>query len=762
MKRRFNRAYALLLCILLLLGTAPAAGLAGIADVLSVTAAAETYSGECGYSKTDETSSDVIWTLHSESGVLTISGTGDMNNYDYFHMRAPWYSVRMLIKSVMIGNGVTTVGDYAFYFCENLESVSLPNGICYIGAHAFSNCERLESVKIPGSVTSIGEDAFSGCTSLANVELSGGLRDIGGGAFSHSGLTSITIPDSVTDVGDYAFKYCNDLKNAVLSKNMMSFAMLFYNCENLESVVLPDGLKVIDFEAFCGCESLSDVVIPDSVTLIRELAFDDCKALKKMNIPKGVADIEVDAFYNCPALSEFSVHEDNKHFCADEYGVLYDIEKTTLIQYPIGNVRSAYTIPDTVITVSTDAFARCKALSSVTIGNLVESIGEAAFNQCSQLSQVKMGKSVKTIEPWAFSECSNLESLTLPNSLTSIGDDAFFGSGLMCVILPDSIMHIGISAFFGCYKLEYAHIPSSIKTISADIIEDPFYKCEKLLFICSDSAESSAKLYADQKGIEFRVCEGHEPPHIHEYSSVVTTEPTCAKTGVRTYTCAECGDSYTETIDKLPHTPQIVTEPATCTAEGKQYEICAVCSETLSEITVLQKTDHTPAAAVKENETPATCTEAGKYDEVVYCKDCGTEMSRKTVDVKALGHSFTNYVYNNDATTEKDGTKTAKCDRCDETDTVTAPGTKIVPTVAIRSYTQSKTVDYRTTITFSAEVTNPVSGAAVHWFINGQDKGAADTYTEKEAKATYTVQTKYIKDGKVLAESETETVNVKT
>ena len=82
--------------------------------------------------------------------------------------------------------------------------------------------------------------------------------------------------------------------------------------------------------------------------------------------------------------------------------------------------------------------------------------------------------------------------------------------------------------------------------------------------------------------------------------------------------------------------------------------------------------------------------------------------------------------------------------------------------VVIRNYTQSKTVDYRTTITFTAEVTNPVSGAAVHWYINGQDKGAADTYTEKEAKATYTVQTKYIKDGTVLAESETETVNVKT
>ena len=307
---------------------------------------------------------------------------------------------------------------------------------------------------------------------------------------------------------------------------------------------------------------------------------------------------------------------------------------------------------------------------------------------------------------------------------------------------------------------------------------------------------SSATCTAE--GIETRTCTNckiteirYTPTVAHQYDETQGVAATCTEKGTATYTCVICGVSYSEEIDALGHNFGVwvqdgdnhvrsclrceeketathvwgdaVVIPATCQTKGTITYTCTECGAVKNEI--IPETNHQCGASVKENETYATCTEAGKYEMVSYCEYCGIELSREAFDVAALGHSFTNYVYNNDATTECDGTKTAQCDRCDVTDTITAPGTKIEnpPVISIHNWVESRTIDYRTTITFSADpIQNPVDGASVHWFINGQDKGASDTYTEKEAKATFTVQAKYMKGNTILAESEIETVNVKT
>ena len=144
---------------------------------------------------------------------------------------------------------------------------------------------------------------------------------------------------------------------------------------------------------------------------------------------------------------------------------------------------------------------------------------------------------------------------------------------------------------------------------------------------------------------------------------------------------------------------------------------------------------------------------------IVYRGTCG-ENVQFTLDLHEFGACPTwnasNLYLNDSLLTDAVIPETVK-------NTVTAFGTKMQPSaVTIRNFSANKTVDYRATVTFTSDVTNGVSGGAVHWFINGQDKGTGDTYTEKEAKASYTVQAKYMKDGKVLAESDTETVNVKT
>ena len=276
--------------------------------------------------------------------------------------------------------------------------------------------------------------------------------------------------------------------------------------------------------------------------------------------------------------------------------------------------------------------------------------------------------------------------------------------------------------------------------------------------------------------------------HTHEYTSVVTP-PTCTEKGYTTYTCSRCGDSYTEDIETIPHTEKTVRTEPTCTAKGEEYTVCAVCDKRLSETQEIPALGHdydstvTPPTCTEKGYTTYTCSMCGdsytadeteaaghKYDSVVTlptctekgyttytCSACGD--SYKSDETEALGHSFGAWVVVKEATQTEAGQKRRECSACDAFETLPIP---MLPTVAVRNFQSSRTVDYRTTITFAAVVNSPVDGAEVHWFVDGKDMGTGDTYTVKEAKKTFTVQAKYMQDGKTLAESETETVSVKT
>ena len=136
-------------------------------------------SGSCG--------ENVTWTLTAD-GTLTISGTGAMTDYTY-DSRSPWYSCRTYIKRVVMQQGVTSIGDHAFWDCSGLTSVTIPDGVTSIGGDAFSGCAALTSVEIPNGVTAIGGSTFSNCIRLAKV----------------------TIPKSVTSIGKNAFYYCESI-----------------------------------------------------------------------------------------------------------------------------------------------------------------------------------------------------------------------------------------------------------------------------------------------------------------------------------------------------------------------------------------------------------------------------------------------------------------------------------------------------------------------------------------------------------------------
>ena len=229
-------------------------------------------SGTCG--------SNLTWTL-DDNGTLTISGTGDMENWGYPNPSgAPWKSKS--IKDIVIENGVTSIGNRAFYDCSSLTSITIPNSVTSIGNDAFEWCSSLTSITIPNSVTSIGNHAFDGCSSLTNITIPSSVTSIGNRAFYDcSSLTSIAIPKGVTSIGDYAFESCSSLTSITIPNSVTSISWgMFWGCSSLTNVTIPNGVTSIGNYAFRDCSNLTSVIIPDSVTSIGWGEFYSCNNLK--------------------------------------------------------------------------------------------------------------------------------------------------------------------------------------------------------------------------------------------------------------------------------------------------------------------------------------------------------------------------------------------------------------------------------------------------------------------------------------------------
>ena len=241
-----------------------------------------------------------------------------MLNYNSSDNKSPWYSRRSEIKKVVIKDGVTNIGDYAFWNCRPLSSVEIPNSVTSIGEGAFSYT-ALTSVTIPNSVTSIGEYAFSLCYGLTSVTIPNSVTSIGDLAFeSCSNLTSITIGNSVTSLGDRAFVSCSEnLTSITVEKGNTKFDSrnncnaiietssnkLILGCRN---TVIPNSVTSIGENAFSDCSGLTSITIPNSVTSIGDWAFHDCSSLTSISIPNSVTSIGDYAFFYCEDLTSIT------------------------------------------------------------------------------------------------------------------------------------------------------------------------------------------------------------------------------------------------------------------------------------------------------------------------------------------------------------------------------------------------------------------------------------------------------------------------
>ncbi len=342
--------------------------------------------GTCG---AEGNESSVTWSLDSD-GTLTISGSGAMWDYSTANIgskkRAPWYEHKDNITTVIIEEGVTTIGTYAFWSCAQLTEITISATVTTIGDRAFMLCERLIQITIPQSVTSIGEGVFAGC----------------------SIITSVTLPNSISTIQEDTFM----------------------NCKSLTSLTIPEGVTTIGPGAFCNCTSLNSITIPEGVTTIGDMAFSGCTSLETIVIPSSVTTIGANVFDEVPGVSSedgfLIINGILMKYTGDAANVEIPSGVTKINQRAFEHNQFIVTvkIPSGVTTLGNQAFSNCDSLVSVELPETLISM-EASFIYCDGLKEITIPNGMETIGRYAFGECTSLEKVTIPNSVTEIGDYAF-------------------------------------------------------------------------------------------------------------------------------------------------------------------------------------------------------------------------------------------------------------------------------------------------------------------------------------------------
>lgn len=302
-------------------------------------ASAETDVYECGAN-----GANVIGTYDYETQILTISGEGDMMDYGGENGYGPfslWQGETYKIKSIIIEDGITRIGDYCFWTTNGTESITIPDSVTSIGDLAFGGME-VESINIPDNVTSIGVQAFGGCNNLKSIIIPDKVELIDRWTFSDcNALESVTLGDQVAALNEFAFYNCASLKTVVLSDSLKEIEnYVFKNCTSLESIIIPETVEYIGADVFYNCTNLKSVVLPENTTLYS--GFYNCTSLESIVLPKNQGYIGDSWFYNCTSLKSIE-------------------------------------FPDKYITIGKGGFENCISLKRITLPNELLAIYENAF-----------------------------------------------------------------------------------------------------------------------------------------------------------------------------------------------------------------------------------------------------------------------------------------------------------------------------------------------------------------------------------------------
>lgn len=314
-------------------------------------------SGICGY----PTLADVTWTL-TEDGVMTLSGKGGTKTYPSPDSARSWMKYKDQIISVIVEDGITSIGGWMFNNCSEIKSVQLPGIVTSLGKYAFGGCSLLESIEIP-NVKYLDDNVFDGCVNLKTI----GAK-------------------SLWTIGSGTFRNCSSLQETYLTAQVTKIgAGAYYGCASLKSAVIPEGIKEVGQDTFKGCSSLTEIVIPNSVVKIGSGAFANCTSLAQVTLPPDLVDLCGGTFEGCTSLASIE-------------------------------------IPSKVEDIGTKAFMGCTSLQSVVIHAPIGTIYADAFNGCTALESIVIPASVTQIRPRAFDNTKLKYAIVDGTTLATLDD----------------------------------------------------------------------------------------------------------------------------------------------------------------------------------------------------------------------------------------------------------------------------------------------------------------------------------------------------
>lgn len=597
--------------------------------------------GSCG--------ENLTWELDGD--VLTISGTGDMDSYGNIGNLAPWHDYRENIKTVKINEGVTSIGNQAFYSFIQLQKIYLPNSLSKV-------CDS------PFYHSSYSFDIYINSLEMwCNLKYPDGMGWEGDHDlyYDEKILKEFNVPKSITEIGDFAFRDIN-ISKVILHEGITKLGKLaFYNCEYLTSISIPENVSYIGASAFQGCKCLTSVSVPENVSYIGESCFSDCNNLYKINLPDKLKSLENSLFSGCTSLTKIN-------------------------------------IPSNLEIVSDYTFHWCTSLESIQLPGTVRKIGGRAFNHCTSLTELMVPESVTSINAGTFYECTSLNNVGELKNLVSIGDEAFYNCrALKKVYFAETLKSIGKYAFYGCENLSDISLPKNLEKLD----EYTFYNCNeltsikipsKVTFIGENSIPSSIKevsFEGDAPGIAKAfsgVLTAYTPcgnstwtdDNKLDYGGTVTwdiwhyyndysynNDATCTKDGTKTAKCDICNkeDVIVAEGTKIGHNWNVdytVDKAATCTEEGVESIHCTVCDAVKADSEKnISATGHNFGVWTMIK-TPS-CIDKGS--EFRICNVCEHREKR---EIEAKGHSWdVNYTIDKAATCTEDGSKSIHCSACD-------------------------------------------------------------------------------------------------
>ncbi len=534
-----KKILAMALALSLAIGSVAALPKNIFTDSTSITAAAETESGN----KVEgdwEYSLQTMWddekeeyvpygaTLEKYNGKATDVvlpekiGGFDVNDINYYA-----FDDAKTVKSIKVpasNIGFSILNSSTFLNSSTLESVEVDSKDYYISSvdgvvydkekKTLIFCPQGKtSVKVPDGVQTIGDGSFYGCKNLKSVSLPNSLKKIGFNAFQEcDSLTSVNIPEHVTEIEENAFGYCKSLKTISISASVESLRDVdFIGCTSLESINVDSANKnytSVDGVLFnkdktvlikCPAKKTS-LTIPATVRAFSYYAFGDCADIKTLNIPASVEDIG--NLMNCKSLESITVDSNNKNYSSVS-GILYNKKKTELIICP-RNKSGKVVIPDTVEEIQWHAFGNCKKITDVKLPASLKRVEYGAFNDCTAMKIDKMPNNLTSVAYKAFGNCTNLKSADMPKTLNYLDPFAFDGCTNLTAINIDSenktyqsqdgvVYTNNKTATYACPNGKTSvSLPGGVKTIG----RCSFSGCKKLKALVIPSGVVSVGSYA--------------------------------------------------------------------------------------------------------------------------------------------------------------------------------------------------------------------------------------------------------------------------